>query len=67
MSSFIQVVHQGEEGLFAQFRTEAGIADNIGKQDGDQLALTGQATAVGEDFVGQMGGEIALELVQPVV
>jgi hypothetical protein len=55
--------HQGEEGLFAQFHTEAAIAGNIDKQDGDQLALTCQATAVGEDFVGQMGGEVALELV----
>jgi hypothetical protein len=64
---FIQLVHEGKEGFFAQFRTEAGIAGNIDKQYGDQPALTAQATTVGEDFAGQVGGEVALELVQPVV
>jgi hypothetical protein len=64
---FIEFVHQGKERLFAHLRTEGSIAGNVGKQHGDQLALARQASPIGQDFVGQMGGEIALQLIQSLV
>ena len=48
----IEFVHEGKERLFAHLRTEGGIAGNVGKQHGDQLALAGQTSPVGQDFVG---------------
>ena len=63
----IEFVHQGKERLFAHLRTEGGIAGNVGKQHRHQLALTRQAPPVGQNFVGQMGGEIALQLIQSLV
>jgi hypothetical protein len=43
------------------------MVGDVRTQDGDQFAFTRQATAVGEDLVSQMGGEVALKLVQPLV
>jgi hypothetical protein len=63
----IEFIHQGKECFFAHLRTEGGIAGKVGKQHGDQLALARQAPPVGQDFVGQVRREVALELIEPVV
>jgi hypothetical protein len=64
---FVEFIHQGKEGFFAQLRTQGGIASNVGKQYGDQLALAGQPAPAGQDLVGQVGREIALELIESLV
>jgi hypothetical protein len=64
---FIQVIHEGKERLLPELLTQGRIARHIREQHRYQLALTRQSPAIGQDFVGQVRREVALEVIELVV
>jgi hypothetical protein len=63
----IDLIHEGKQPFLTRLRAQGRVADQIGKQHCHQLALTGQPPATGQDFVGQVRREIALEMIKFVI
>jgi len=60
----VEFIHDGKKVFLPELLTQDGIADEIGKQHGDELALAFQPAPIGEDFFGQVLGYIALQLLK---
>jgi hypothetical protein len=63
----IEFIHEGKQPFLTHLCAQGRVADQISKQHRHQLALAGQPPAIGQDFVGQVCREVALEVIELVV
>jgi hypothetical protein len=63
----IEFIHEGKQPFLAHLCAQGRVANQVGKQHRHQLALACQSSAIGQDFVGQVRREVALEVIEFVV
>ena len=66
-SAFTITNSPAERDFLAQLLAQGAIAGHVREQHGDKLALAGQTTSRSEDFVAEVGRQVALELIEPVI
>jgi len=64
---FIEFIHEGKQPFLTHLCTQGRVANQVGKQHRHQLALTSQPPAIGQDFIGQVRREVALEVIELLV